>query len=230
MLTHTQKIKKMYEDIQKKLFYMIPEKWEKLFLYASVMDQESEKNGKGELFFYYIPKGLFRKRPVNVYEIPAKFNLDEKEYLKLVEVLYQQIKKLREEIRKVDFGRTWSNVTMKIEGIRFHVEYDYSNLEESEFNSLERHIIWRYEYLGIGIQQVNRKEKEVLEKYLLGTKILRRRERYDSGIYIKNVKNIVDYDTENYQNEQNLEYLTMRTQRARKNQILLSEEEMKNNN
>ena len=28
MLNHTRKIKEIYEDIQRKLFYMIPEKWE----------------------------------------------------------------------------------------------------------------------------------------------------------------------------------------------------------
>ena len=28
MLNHTKKIKEIYEDIQRKLFYMIPEKWD----------------------------------------------------------------------------------------------------------------------------------------------------------------------------------------------------------
>ena len=35
MLKHTRKIKDIYEDIQKKIFYMIPEKWEKLYLYSA---------------------------------------------------------------------------------------------------------------------------------------------------------------------------------------------------
>ena len=30
MLNHTKKIKEMYEDIQRKIYYMIPEKWEKI--------------------------------------------------------------------------------------------------------------------------------------------------------------------------------------------------------
>ena len=54
MLKHTKKIKEMYEDIQRRIFYMIPEKWEKMYLYASVMDRiDGQKTG--ELFFYYIP-------------------------------------------------------------------------------------------------------------------------------------------------------------------------------
>ena len=82
MLKHTKKIKEMYEDIQRRIFYMIPEKWEKMYLYASVSDL-IDRRKTGELFFYYIPKGIFKKNPVNVYEIPQKFNLDEKEYQKL---------------------------------------------------------------------------------------------------------------------------------------------------
>ena len=76
MLNHTKKVKEIYEDIQRKLFYMIPEKWEKLYLYSSVIDMP-KKVQNGELFFYYIPKGIFKKNPVNVYEIPSKFNLED---------------------------------------------------------------------------------------------------------------------------------------------------------
>ena len=76
MLNHTKKIKEMYEDIQRRIYYMIPEKWDKMYLYASVIDRV-DKQKMGELFFYYIPKGIFRKNPINVYEIPQKFNLDD---------------------------------------------------------------------------------------------------------------------------------------------------------
>ena len=86
MLNHTKKIKEMYEDIQRRIFYMIPEKWDKMYLYASVTDL-IDKHKTGELFFYYIPKGIFKKNPVNVYEIPQKFNLDEKEYLKYLDIV-----------------------------------------------------------------------------------------------------------------------------------------------
>ena len=96
MLRHTKKIKDRYEDIQRKLFYMIPEKWEDLYLYASVIDKPGEEP-TGELFFYYVPKSILKKNPVNVYEIPAKFNIDEGEYGKLVELLYESIKALRQE-------------------------------------------------------------------------------------------------------------------------------------
>ena len=221
MLNHTKKIKEMYEDIQRRIFYMIPEKWDKMYLYASVTDL-IDKHKTGELFFYYIPKGIFKKNPVNVYEIPQKFNLDEKEYLKLVNILYQKIIELREEFKKIELVPTWTNITMSIEGIKFKIEYDYEDLSKSKFSSYERHIIWRYNYLGIKEEQLNKKEKEIIEKYLIGEKVIRRRERYEAGIYIKNIKNIVDYDTENYSSEQNIEYVATRDKMAR-NQIIMTD-------
>lgn len=220
MLKHTKKIKEMYEDIQRRIFYMIPEKWEKMYLYASVSDLIDGKK-TGELFFYYIPKGILKKKPVNVYEIPQKFNLDEKEYLKLVHILYKKIIELREEFKKIEKVSTWTNLTINIEGIKFKVEYDYEDLTKSKFSSYERHIIWRYKNLGIKEEQLNKKERQIIERYLLGEKVVRRRERYEEGIYIKNIKNIVDYDTESYDAEQNIEYVATKDQKVR-NQIIMS--------
>ncbi len=220
MLKHTNKIKEMYEDIQRRIFYMIPEKWDKMYLYASVSNLiDGQKTG--ELFFYYIPKGIFKKNPVNVYEIPQKFNLDENEYLKLVDILYKKIVLLREEFAKIEVVPTWTNLTIIIEGIKFKVEYDYEDLSKSAFSSYERHIIWRYNYLGIKQEQLNKQEREIIHRYLLGEKVVRRRERYEQGIYIKNVKNIVGFDTENFEDEQNIEYIATDNENV-KNQIISS--------
>ena len=219
MLKHTKKIKEMYEDIQRRIFYMIPEKWDKMYLYASVSDLIDSKK-TGELFFYYIPKGIFKKNPVNVYEIPQKFNLDEKEYLKLVNILYEKIVDLREEFKKIEITPTWTNLTMKIEGVKFKVEYDYEDLNKSKFSSYERHIIWRYNNLEIREEQLSKEEHKIIERYLLGEKVVKRRERYETGIYIKNIKNIVDYDTESYDSEQNIEYIATKNEKAR-NQIIM---------
>lgn len=224
MLKHTKKIKEMYEDIQRRIFYMIPEKWEKMYLYASVSDL-IDRRKTGELFFYYIPKGIFKKNPVNVYEIPKKFNLDEKEYIKLVNILYEKIVALREEFKKIEVVPTWTNLTIMIQGIKFKVEYDYEDLTKSKFSNYERHIIWRYNFLGIKEEQMNKEERKIIEKYLLGEKVVRRRERYEEGIYIKNIKNIVDYDTESYDSEQNIEYVATRDEKVI-NQIIMPGDQM----
>lgn len=224
MLNHTKRIKEIYEDIQKRLFYMIPEKWEKLYLYSSVIDKTNGEK-TGELYFYYIPKGILRKKPVNVYEIPSKFNLDENDYLKLVKILYERIKLLREEFRKSETSTLWSNITMTIENSKFKVEYNYDDLEHSSFTSYERHIIWRYEYLGIGEEQVSKKEKEILNRYITGPKLIKRKENYETGIYIKDIENKIAYNTdENKPLEKEPEE---QKKPKRKNQLLLSEEQIK---
>ena len=226
MLNHTKKIKQIYEIIQKMIFYMIPEKWDKLYLYSSVIDM-SEGNSTGELYFYYIPKGIIRKKPVNVYEIPNKFNIDENEYLKLVKTLYDKIKELREEFKKSESGTIWSNITIIIENLKFKVEYNYEDLNNHHFDSYERHIIWRHKYLGIGEMQVNKKDREILNRYLLGAKMISRKEKYEAGIYIKDIENIVAYNTvkEYEQNEE--ENIPQQEQRITKNQILLAADEIR---
>ena len=239
MLNHTKKIKEIYEVIQKMIFYMIPEKWDKLYLYSSVIDKQ-DGTKTGELYFYYIPKGIIKKKPVNVYEIPNKFNVDEAEYLKLVKVLYEKIKQLREEFRKSETGSLWSNITIIIENYKFKVEYNYEDLLHSDFNSYERHIIWRYKYLNIRPEQMNKKDKKIFEKFLNGVQILHRKEKYEAGIYIKDIENVVAFNTvkeEYYENEDNNDEDNTEIKKekqpqkeeknARKNQILLAADEIR---
>ena len=187
MLKTTKKIKEIYEDIQKKIFYMIPEKWDELYLYASV--------------------------------------LEEAEYLRLVDLLYSKIKELREEFKKIEKERTWSNLTISIKNMRFHIKYDYEDLQNCEYDSYQRHIIWRSKYLNQGIEKVNKEDKEILKKYYNGQKSLIRTEEYEEQIYIKDVKNIVDFDTEDYESTQNVEYVASKNTKKSKNQILMSEDD-----
>ncbi len=196
MLNHTKQIKEMYEEIQRKLLYMIPEKWESIYLYSSVIE-DGKKEPTGELFFYYIPKGIFRKNPVNVYEVPSKFNIDEKQYLELAQKLYDDIKQLREEFKRTTPGEMWSNLTISITNMKFRAEYSYEDLVNNAFNSYERHVIWRYKYLGIGPEQVSKKDKDILYRYFNGARNLSEVEEYNAGIYIEqDTKNIIEYNTQ----------------------------------
>ena len=94
-------IKDLYSEIRKCLFYMIPEKWDSIYLYASVIQRDNGEE-TGEMFFYYFPKSIIKKNPINVYQIPHKFNLNENEYIKLTNELYELIKKLRRQCQKYD--------------------------------------------------------------------------------------------------------------------------------
>ena len=196
-----------------------------------------EKQKKsGELFFYYIPRGILKKKPVNVYEIPNKFNIDENQYFQLVNLLYNKIKQLREEFGRSETKELWSNITISINNLKFKVEYNYDDLLNNDFNSYERHIIWRVKYLGVIPEQCTKEEKDIIRRYASQSKQLLRQEYYESGIYIKDVKNIVDYNQNGYENITNIENNKTEKQEGKKqeiknkkkNQILFSEEEFKN--
>lgn len=186
--------KDIYSEIQRKLFYIIPEKWESIFLYASVIDMPNKRQG-GEMYFYYFPKGILKKKAVNCYEIPNAFNIDEDEYSKLIADLYNEIKKLRQ-ISIINKKKIWSNITISIENYQFKIEYDYQNLNHSDFDSYERHIIWRYQYLKPEVKLLSKKEKNIITRYLnyIQENKLPRKKIYMEGIYKQPVKNIVDFE------------------------------------
>lgn len=191
----TPKIKIIYKEIQKKLFYMLPEKWDSIYLYASVI--QHAKLQTGEMFFYYIPKGVLKKNPVNVYEVPSRFNIEEQDYLKLVDDLYEKVKELREEM--INSGeKPWSNVTISIEKIKFKAEFMYDNLSHSKFSSYDRHFAWQYEYLNKPLNSYNKKEREIIEQILSEKNIIIDDiSIYEEPLYIqKDVKSIIDFDKE----------------------------------
>ena len=186
-------LKNLYFKIQNQIFYMIPEKWDKIFLYAAMLE-DKEHLPKGEMFFYYYPSGLLKKNPVNVYEIPAKFNIDEKSYTKLVNKLYETIKFIREEFKKAE-EEMWTSLTISIENLKFKVEYDYEDL--NSLTNEERHIIWQYKYLGISLDRLPKKKREMLKQYLIMEQFQNKKTKVDEeDMYQMHVHNIVEYDRE----------------------------------
>lgn len=158
------KVQKIYREIQRQLFYMIPEKWNKVYLYSSIIERPNNLE-TGELYFYYVPKGVLKKNPVNVYEIPIKFSIDENEYLKLVDKLYCEIKKLQKLTNELE-AKKWNSIVISIADFKFNVEYRYEDLIHFNFSSYEKHIIFRYKYLNLPFNSFNKNEKGVISRYL----------------------------------------------------------------
>ena len=185
----------LYSEIQKKLFYIIPEKWESIYLYASVIDVPGQKP-VGEMYFYYLPKGIIKKKYVNGYEIPSIFNIDEEQYSKLITDVYNKIKLLRERMAARSKKKIWSNITITIKNFQFKIEFDYENLRKSPFDSYERHVIWRYNYLNEDTETLSRKDKRIIEHYeqYKKTEIAIKKDIYAEGVYKLPVKNIIDFE------------------------------------
>ncbi|MFR2534350.1 MAG: immunity protein YezG family protein [Clostridia bacterium] len=202
-MLNTAKIRELYAKIQNQLFYMIPEKWEQIFLYASVIDQVNHLQ-TGEMFFYYYPKGLLKRNPINVYEVPNKFNVKEDAYLQLADQLYDTIKCLREEFEKAN-ERLWTNLTLIIAEGKLHIEYAYEDLIGSKYSSYDRHIIWKCKYLDFPLERLSKKDRKMVMEYLQEEKFRNPESQIiTERIYQKNVHNSISYDKkeENLQNQE----------------------------
>ena len=185
----------IFDDIQKKLFYMIPEKWDAIYLYASIVE-EPLKKPVGEMYFYYLPKGILKRKPVNVYQIPGMFNIDEESDNELIQRLFLNIKQLRM-IHKENNPRVWTNITISIENYQFKIEYAYEDLgRNSEFTPYERHIIWRYKHLNDDFDFQTKEEKNIINQYLNSNLIRTEKNNdiYTEGMYKQHVHNIIDYE------------------------------------
>ena len=189
MLRTTKNMKEKYESIQNYMFTLIPEKWEEIYLYASVYKKERNSQS-GELFFYYLPKGILRRKFVNVYEVPKKFNINEEQYLRIVEELYTCIKSLRQDFIDTE-QKIWTNITISISNFKFKVEYGYEKLPITEKEIFERNVIWKYKYLKIGGD--SKEERRILDQYFA---IIQpsNKNTYETGLYVKTENNNIGFD------------------------------------
>ena len=169
----------LYERIRKELFYMIPEKWERIYLYASVV-QRGNNRETGEMFFYYFPKSLIKKNPVNVYQVPQRFNIDENEYIKIANRLYEMIKKLRKYCIKYE-ENDWSNITIIVRDTNFIVEYNDDKLRNSKYTSDDRMAIWQYKYLEYPMEKFNKEQRTIIKEY-------------SESFYQQHLHNSIQYD------------------------------------
>lgn len=195
----TNKLRSIYSKIQTQLFYMIPEKWDSIYLYASIIEQVNHLE-TGEMFFYYYPAGLLKRNPVNVYEIPNKFNIDEEEYMKLVEKLYSTFGELRQAFKESLEEKMWTNLTITIQNSKFNIEYSYDDLIGTQYTSYDRHIIWKCKYLDFPTEALSRKDRKMLANYYLqNAEEEKKTKSYTEGMYKKKVHNIIEFRN----NEQN---------------------------
>lgn len=188
----TPDIKKIYTGIQHQLSNLIPEKWESIYLYASVMKQLNNLE-TWEMYFYYIPKGLLKKNPVNVYEISNRFNVDEADYLELVDNLCNSIKALHREYQN-SYSKDWSNMVISIKDSQFLVEYNNDNLLKSSYKSRDRHIIFKHKYLNIPLQSFSSDERAVIQRFIDNDEYKMVFDRYFEYIPKGEVHNYIEFE------------------------------------
>ena len=193
----TDKALEIASQIQELIYYIIPEKWKNIELYISMPDSRIRK---GELFFYYLPNSIFKRQYINCYEVPYMFNISEKEYSDIMSKLYNKFMILKEELNKNN---------RQIEEIYLHItkeKYVYEiatdnvrlrkeNIERNMlnlFSSYENHIIWRY--LNLNILPDDKKEKNIITRYLNTVFPNLENEKISFDIIDENIKSIVDFE------------------------------------
>ena len=185
-------IKVFYTRIQHQLYNLIPEKWESIYLYASVTKQANTLE-TWEMYFYYTPKSFVKRNAINVYEIPSRFNVDEQKYLKLVDNLCNTIKKLYVEYRET-YEKEWSSLVISIKDSQFLIEYSNDMDFNIRYSSEERHFMFQYKYLNIPIQHFNAYEKWCIDKFLNDMEYIEECDRYFEYVKDADLRNRIEYE------------------------------------
>ncbi|MDN4592498.1 antitoxin YezG family protein [Polycladomyces subterraneus] len=91
-------------------------------------------------YFYHYPTA--NEEPVQIFDIPELFQVDEEEFEKWVDQFYEQIKNLWKEFQQSGH-EPWTTFTMVFDHSgKFHVEYGYEDLSKTDH--YDRRIIWEY--------------------------------------------------------------------------------------
>lgn len=146
---------KIFKDIYTSILGLIPEKWDKICLYAS-----SSKDLKGEMFFYYFPKKIIKPKPINCYEVPNKFDIDEFTYNEELYKLYNKIKELKEALNS-----NWTNVTIVINKKNIIAQFYFNDLKNTKYSNEDRHMIWQYKYLNCPIDSFSKDKQIMINSY-----------------------------------------------------------------
>ena len=193
----TDKALEIASQIQELIYYIIPEKWKNIELYISMPDSRIRK---GELFFYYLPNSIFKRQYINCYEIPYMFNISEKEYSDIMSKLYNKFMILKEELNKNNRHVEEIYVHITKEKYVYEIATDNVRLRKENiernmlnlFSSYENHIIWRY--LNLNILPDDKKEKNIITRYLNTVFPNLENEKISFDIIDENIKSIVDFE------------------------------------
>ncbi|TCP31226.1 uncharacterized protein (TIGR01741 family) [Scopulibacillus darangshiensis] len=148
-------IDQKYQEIANILVEMIPEEWEKIYLYAEINE------GYSQVFFYYYNKRN-NNEPIYSVNIPEVFDFNEVEFDHLDNELDDCINELWEEFRSKNLDK-WTLLTFIMDNNgEFETKFEYLDPKKSE--PYENAVIWKYDNLGI--KGDSKRAQEILNIHL----------------------------------------------------------------
>ena len=110
--------------------------------------------------------------------------------------MYSSIQDLKQEFIDSEM-ELWTNLTIKIEGFKFIIEYNFDDLTKSKYNSNQRAVIWIYNNLKIPAESMKKEDRDIINEYLKESINFKPNIKiYSEAIYKKPVRNVIQYKKE----------------------------------
>lgn len=133
----TNKVEQLHHNIAQVLVNMIPEDWEKVFLYSEV------REGFSQVYFYYYPRESLK--PIYSLDIPDIFEIDTRKHKQTKQELYGCFEDLWNEF-KVQEQEPWTNLTYILERTgKMKLNYKYDDV--SKLDPVDKQEKWEKENL-----------------------------------------------------------------------------------
>ncbi|CAL8895696.1 immunity protein YezG family protein [Bacillus pumilus] len=151
-----EKIEENYKEIAAIINEMIPVEWNKVWMYAEIVDDSSEVN-----FYFCNPDS---EELIYGHNIPEKYSVSNSIYKKLLLKLLHSLENLKKEYIKNGFG-DWSTAIIKMEQPgKFSIEYGYEDIYSLGIDGDQRIAVWEYEKFGF--LPDDEEDKEAVLNYL----------------------------------------------------------------
>lgn len=154
-MIYTERMNELYGVIAEQLNDIIPDGWEKIYLYSEILDDSRE------VYFYF--ESTSKNEIVFSHNIPQTYKLSGKIYDSLLQEIIESMVELNNEFKNKN-GNTWTNLTFILEKTgKFNVKYHYNDTLNSKFTMMERQVIFEYEVVGL---EQEGEDQEVIDRYL----------------------------------------------------------------
>ncbi|MCM2988292.1 antitoxin YezG family protein [Bacillus safensis] len=149
-------IEHFYKKIAESINEMIPCNWDKVWMYAEILDDSAE------IIFYFNEQN--GETYVTGHEIPHKYNVRKSTYIHLLYELSKIFEELKKEYIKNSLG-AWTTVTLQLDYTgKFSIEYGYDDVYSLSIDNVQRIAVWEYEMFGF--LPGDEEDKEVVLNYI----------------------------------------------------------------